>query len=91
MTADSYEIEFRWKEEVIYWEGSRGAVFLGGWGVDPPVTVVPDATTWDRAVPMWLKGRRDEVVGRLQADRRHVVRDERDDSTVPQQIEERTR
>ena len=46
-----FEIEFRWKEEIIYWEGMRGCVFPGGWGVDPPVTVVRDAGTWDRAVP----------------------------------------
>jgi hypothetical protein len=33
--------EFRWKEEIIYWEGTRGCVFPGSCGVDPPVTVVP--------------------------------------------------
>ena len=79
---DDFEIEFRWKEEVIYWEGSCGVVFPGGWGVDPVETFVPDAATWDRAVPGWLRGRHDEVVERLRADGRHVVREERDDSAV---------
>ena len=78
----SYEIEFRWKEEVIYWEGSRGCVFPGGWGVDPVITIVPDAQTWNRAVPSWLHGRHGEVVERLRADARHVVQEERDDSAT---------
>jgi hypothetical protein len=80
--ADDYEIEFRWKEEVIYWEGRRGCVFLGGWGVNPPVTIVPDATSWDRAVPIFLRGRHDEVLDRLRSDARHVVKEERDDSAI---------
>lgn len=79
---DDYEIEFRWKEEVVYWEGARGIVFPGGWGVEPVETIVPDAETWDRAVPAWLKGRHDVVVGRLRGDLRHVVHEERDDSSV---------
>ncbi|MDT7549588.1 MAG: hypothetical protein QOE84_1982 [Actinomycetota bacterium] len=85
---DAYEIEFRWKEQVIYWEGSRGAAFPGGWGVDPPITTVPDVTTWDRTVPSWLRGRHDEVVGKLRADQRHVVHEERDDSANPAAIPE---
>ena len=35
-----YEIEFRWKEEVVYWEGARGCVFSAA-GVEPVITVVP--------------------------------------------------
>jgi hypothetical protein len=86
-----YEIEFRWKEEVIYWEQPRGCTFPSGWGVDPAVTSVPDASTWDRAVPPWLRGRRDEVVARLRADARHEVREERDDSLVIHRYPEVTR
>jgi len=88
---DEYDIEFRRKEEVIYWEGHRGCLFLGGWGVDPPTTVVPDAGTWDRAVPAWLVGRHDEVVARLRADPRHLVIEERDDSSVIPRFPEVTR
>ena len=88
---DDFQIEFRWKEEVIYWEGGRGVVFPGGWGVDLPVTIVPDASTWDRAVPAWLRGRRDEVVQRLRDQPNHVVREQRDDSANPAWIYERTR
>jgi hypothetical protein len=77
-----YEVEFRWKEEVIYWEGSRGCAFPGGWGVDPPLTIVPDAQTWDRAVPAWLRGRHHEVTQRLRAEPGHAVAEERDDSSV---------
>lgn len=79
---DDFEIEFRWKEEVVYWEGSRGVVFPGGWGSDPIVTTVPDADAWDRAVPGWLLGRHDQVVDRLRADSRHVVNEVRDDSAT---------
>jgi hypothetical protein len=66
---------------VIYWEGPRSVVFAAGWGVEPPVTIVPDAVTWDRQVPPWLRGRHDEVVERLQRDNCHVVREQRDDSS----------
>lgn len=69
----SFEIEFRWKEEVVYWEGSKGCVFPGAWGRDVPITIVPDETSWDRVVPNWMTGRRAEVVGRLAADTRHQV------------------
>jgi hypothetical protein len=83
-----FEVEFRWKEQVVYWEGDRGCVFEGGWGVDPVVTVVPDASTWDRVVPEWLRGRRDEVCERLQGQPGHVVQEERDDSSQPRRLEE---
>ncbi|MGD0808716.1 MAG: hypothetical protein ABSA91_03300 [Acidimicrobiales bacterium] len=68
-----YRVEFRWKEEVIYWEGDRGFVFDGGWGVSPPVTYVPTPELWDEVVPSWMKGRRDEVVARLRAHPGHVL------------------
>jgi hypothetical protein len=71
--AEDVRIEFRWKEEVIYWEGDRGFMFDGGWGVDPPVTYVPDAASWDAFVPEWMRGRREEIVGRLRAEPGHVV------------------
>ena len=74
MTDDcNYRIEFRWKEQVIYWEGDSGFIFDGGWGVRPPVTYVPDLGTWDSIVPEWLKGRHDEVVGHLRERRDHEV------------------
>jgi hypothetical protein len=62
VSSDGSEVEFRWKEVVVYWEGERGFTFDGGWGVDPLVTYVPDEATWDRVVPVWLKGRRTEVI-----------------------------
>ena len=86
-----YEIEFRWKEQVIYWEGSRGCVFPSGWGVDPLVTMVPGADTWDRAVPGFLRGRHDEVSARLRSDTRHIVKEEHDDSKTIARYPERTR
>ena len=73
--APPYRIEFRWKEQVIYWEGGRGCVFDGAWGVDPPWTVVPNADTWDAVVPEWLAGRHDEVVERLRAEPNHDVKE----------------
>ena len=69
----SYEIEPRWKEEVVYWEGAQGCVFDAGWGVDPGVLHVPSAASWDTAVPQWLRGRRDEVVRRLAEHSRHRI------------------
>jgi hypothetical protein len=70
------EVEFRWKEQVIYWEGTRGFVFESAWGVSPYVTAVPHADSWDDAVPRWLKGRRDEVIARLSAEEGHIIRAE---------------
>jgi hypothetical protein len=80
--AEDFEIVFRWKEEVIYWEGNEGCIFPGAWGADRLVTIVPDAKTWDRAVPAFLRGRHDEVVARLRAHPNHSVEEERDDSSV---------
>jgi len=68
-----HEIEFRWKEMVIYWEGSYGFVFDGGWGVSPPITYVPDGDHWDDVVPGWMRGRRSEIVDRLRAHPGHLV------------------
>ena len=87
----AFDLEFRWKEELVYWEGDRGCVFEGGWGVQPPVTVVPDASTWDRVVPEWLRGRRDEVCERLRAEPGHVLREERGDAAQPRPLREVTR
>lgn len=88
---DDFEIEFRWKEEVIYWEGSRGVVFPSGWGVSPAVTITPDAATWDMRVPIWLRGRYAQVVARLHTCPDHVVREERDDSHEVKLLHEVTR
>jgi hypothetical protein len=69
----TFQIEHRWKEEVIYWEGSTGFCLDAGWGVSPPILYVPSATLWDQVVPVWLRGRRDEVIARLQAHGEHVL------------------
>jgi hypothetical protein len=66
-------VEFRWKEEVVYWEDDRGFVFDGGWGVTPSVTYVPDADQWDRAVAPWMVGRREEILERLAREPGHVL------------------
>lgn len=72
--TDAWEIEFRWKELVIYWEGEKGCQFEAGWGVEPGVTYVPTRERWDQSVPTWMVGRFDEVVARLQSDPGHVLR-----------------
>jgi hypothetical protein len=73
-TDEAFEIEFRWKELCIYWEGTKGFAFDGGWGVTPIVTYVPDETSWDQVVPEWLVGRRAIVVERLMKNPEHAVR-----------------
>lgn len=80
----SYEIEPRWKEEVVYWEGDRGYVLDAGWGADPGVLHVPSADAWDGAVPAWLRGRRDVVVSRLAEHSRHRV--ESNDAAYPPDV-----
>jgi hypothetical protein len=69
----SYRVESRWREEVVYWEGSRGVVFDAGWGVKPPILYVPTQSVWDEAVPPWLRGRSTEVIARLREHSGHVV------------------
>lgn len=68
-----YEIEFRWKEEVFYWEGHRGLMLDGGWGVTPPVTYVPSEAVWESVAPEWARGRREMIVARLVARTTHRV------------------
>jgi hypothetical protein len=67
-----YEVEFRWKEEVVYWEGDQGFLFDGGWGTQPHVTYVPDEDGWE-LLPTWLASRRAIVLDRLRRTEGHVV------------------
>ena len=60
-----FEIEFRWKEDVFYWEGARGLHFDGGWGVSPLVTYFPTAERWAEIAPGWALDRRDVILQRL--------------------------
>jgi hypothetical protein len=65
-----YRVEWRWKEQVIYWRWTtpftrRGYVFDGGWGAAPPVTYVPTADSWDAIVPPGMVGRRAEILDRI--------------------------
>lgn len=76
MTPATGSVQFRWKEEVIYWEGDVGYIFDGGWGADPPVTYVPTAGRWDEVVPDWLRGRHAEVVTRLEQEPGHVLEED---------------
>lgn len=70
---DTYSVEARWKEEVVYREGDQSIVFDAGWGSEPPVLYVPSDWAWDLSTPDWLHGRRAEVVARLERDSRHVI------------------
>ena len=67
-----YEVEFYWKEEMVYWEGDRGFVFDGAWGREPISTVVPDPTSWEH-LPEWLRDRRELVLQRLRDCPGHAV------------------
>ncbi|WP_229939430.1 hypothetical protein [Plantibacter cousiniae (nom. nud.)] len=68
-----FEVEPRWKEEVVYWEGAEGFVFDAGWGVDPPVLYIPFPEEWDAVTAPWMHGRRDEIVERLRRHSRHRI------------------
>lgn len=70
---DTYLVEVKWKEEVVYREGDRSIVFDAGWGSEPRVLYVPSEWAWDLSTPAWLHGRRAEVVARLERDSRHVI------------------
>jgi hypothetical protein len=74
--GDGYDIEMRWKEEVIYWEGDRGVLFGAAWGVEPPVLFVPSPQIWHDSMPDWLRDRRDEVLERLRDHGDHVLAEE---------------
>ncbi len=69
--APEYEIEFRWKEQVFYWEVARGLYFDGGWGVTPYITYVPTAEKWAEIAPDWARERRDVILQRLADDGPH--------------------
>lgn len=73
------ELELRWEEGTVSWEGGHGLVMDLGWGVEPPASDAPSAGLWDRAVPPWLLGRRAEGAGRLAQRSKHVVQDTDDD------------
>lgn len=74
--ADAFNIEPRWKEEVIYWEGARGYLFDAAWGVQPGRLFVPAPEDWDSVTPDWMHGRRDEIVERLRKHSHHDVIEE---------------
>ena len=78
----SFAMEERYKETVVYWEGDDGFTFDGAYGVTPPYLYVPSERIWDTVVPPWLRGRRAEVVGRLQAHSHHRLVDTDDGYAV---------
>jgi hypothetical protein len=60
----NYTIKYLTKESVEYREGEATYEFFLG-----PVVEVPRAEDWDRVMPEAFRGRRDEIVGRLKANR----------------------
>lgn len=83
-SGDGFRIEWRWKEQLIYWEDDQGFLFEAGWGVDPPTLYVPVPAVWDLVTPPWLHGRREEVVARLVAHGGHVLEDDHGEKAEPQ-------
>lgn len=78
MAGAAWTVESRWKEELWYREGTDEFCFDCGWDAAPYVAYVPSPRSWDRVVPPFLQGRRDEVLARIRAanDRHgHVLED----------------
>jgi hypothetical protein len=62
----TYEINKRWKEDLVYTEAGHEFSFWYTW-FTPHVITVPSAAYWPRATPEWMHDRRTEILGRLQA------------------------
>ncbi len=60
-----YRIRLLGKEMIEYREGEVAFVFDAGWGVRPPVLYVPRPEAWDRVMPLEFRGRREQIVERL--------------------------
>jgi hypothetical protein len=73
LTQPDFRFEWRWKEELVYHEGDQRMVFYCGWAAEPPIVFVPTAAAWDDKTAGWLRGRRDEIVERIERHSGHVV------------------
>lgn len=62
-----YTFREEWKELLVYTEPGGTYTFLCGWGKRPYGVGVPTAEHWDDAMPAWMHGRRDEILGRIAA------------------------
>ena len=74
--GDGFRIEYRWKEQVVYWEGSQSFVFEAAWGVDPGILILPTPAIWADVMPEWLQGRRDIVLARLREFSGHTIEED---------------
>jgi hypothetical protein len=63
----------KWKEQLIYEEGSDSHTFECGWGVSPGYVYVPAEEDWDEVMPAFLRGRRKEILWMLREKSGHVV------------------
>jgi hypothetical protein len=71
-TGDGYQIQIRTREDFIYWEGDKGFWFETGWGVEPPIILVPSAEQWLAVMPTWMRDHRDLILERIERDSGHV-------------------
>lgn len=69
----NFRIKAVWKEVVEYGEGDRVYEFDAAWGVEPGELYVPAPRDWDAVTPVWMNGRRDEIVTRLITRSHHTV------------------
>jgi hypothetical protein len=62
-----YTFKEEWKELLVYTDPGGTYTFLCGWGnFERPFSVgVPTAEYWDRGMPEFMRGRRDEILDRL--------------------------
>lgn len=65
MADQPWRVRVEWEEQLWYGEGDQEFCFECGWAEAPYVVYMPSERLWDRVVPPFMRGRRDEIVARI--------------------------
>ena len=64
----------KWKEELyVFDEEGHSFTFDCAWGAHPLLAYIPSVERWPECVPIWLHGRRDEVIAAIKSVNHEVV------------------